>query len=73
LIQLKTFLALTVSVTSCEKESFVNTTDIVTLVALTALFAAFAATMVGVEIFLRRHAPARSPAGTSSQRKGRLF
>ena len=69
LTQLKTFPARTVSVASCEKESFVTTTDIVTLVALTGLFAAFTATMAGLELFLHRHTPVRSAAGTSSQRK----
>jgi hypothetical protein len=47
----------------------VTTTDTVTLAALTALFAVFAATMAWAETLTRRHIAAHAPVLTSSQRK----
>ena len=38
-----------------------TTTDIITLAALTALFAVFAATMAWAEMLTRRHIAAQSP------------
>lgn len=74
LIQLKTSL-----VGSChrdvlpERRRFVTTTDIITLVALTVLFAGFAATMAWAETLTRRHCSAHFRVDTSSQRKKRPF
>lgn len=48
-----------------------STTDTITLVALTLLFAAFAATMAWAEAFVRRHAAARAVADTSNQHQRR--
>jgi hypothetical protein len=70
LIQLKTSLARDCK---CDlllkRRSLVTTTDTVTLAALTALFAVFAATMAWAEMLTRRHIAAHVPVLTSSQRK----
>ncbi|MGA7071602.1 MAG: hypothetical protein WA773_02420 [Bradyrhizobium sp.] len=50
-----------------------TTTDIITLVALTVLFAGFAATMAWAETLTRRHCSAHFRVDTSSQRKKRPF
>jgi len=51
----------------------VGTTDIIELAGLTALFVAFAATMVWAQIVYQRLAAARAPADTLSRRKARPF
>jgi hypothetical protein len=51
----------------------VTATDIITLAALTALFAVFAATMAWAEMLTRRHIAAHVPVPTSSQRKRSPF
>jgi hypothetical protein len=54
-----------------QRRTFVTTTDIIMLVTLTGLFAAFAATMAWLETFTRRHTAVRASADTPGPRKGR--
>ena len=74
MIQLKTSLVrVCQSDLLSRRRSFVTTADTFTLVALTALFALFAATMAWAEMLTRRHSAARVHVLTSSQRKRRSF
>jgi hypothetical protein len=51
----------------------VDTTAIIELVGITALFVAFATTMAWAEIVFRRLTAARTPVDTSIRRKRRPF
>lgn len=50
-----------------------TSSDIITLVVLAALFAAFTATMAWAEMMMQRHTAPRAAADLSTKRKRRPF